>query len=70
MILMEMKKKEVSEVQGEEVNWSDEEDTQSALVAYANPLYVGNGKWKNESHGQPTNSASRTISEYSTIFLT
>jgi hypothetical protein len=65
---MEMKKK-VTEVQGEEVNWSDDKDTQSALVASADPQYVGNGKWQNEVHGRPTNSASPTISEYSTYFL-
>ena len=67
MILMEIQKK-VTEVQGEEVNWSDDEDTQSGLVASADPLYVGDGKWQNEAHGRPTNSASWTISEYSTYF--
>ena len=69
MILMEMKKK-VTEVQGEEVNRSDDEVTQSALVASTNPLYVGDGKWQNEAHGRPTNNASQTISEFSTFFLT
>ena len=69
MILMEMQKK-VTEVQGEEVDWSDDEDTQSGLVASADPLYVGDGKWQNEAHGHPTNSVSWTISEYSTYFLT
>jgi hypothetical protein len=35
-----------------------------------NPLYVGDGKRQNEAQGQPTNSASWTISEYSKYFLT
>jgi hypothetical protein len=63
-------KGEGTEVQSEEVTWSDDEDTQSALVASADPLYVGDGKWQNEVQGQPTNSASWTISEYSKYFLT
>ena len=67
MILMEMQKK-VTEVQGEEVNWSDEEVIQSALVASTDPLYVGDGKWQNDAHGRPTNSGSQTISEFSTFF--
>jgi hypothetical protein len=57
-----------TEVEGEEVNWSDDEDTQSALVASADPLYVAVGKWQNEAQGRPTNSGSRTISEYSNFF--
>ena len=69
MILMEMQKK-VNEVQDEKVNWSDDEDTQSVLVASSDHLYVGDGKWQNEAHGQPTNNASWTIRECSTYFLT
>jgi len=44
--------KKVTEVQGEEVNWSDDKVIQSALVASTD------GKWQNEAHGRPTNSAS------------
>ena len=61
-------KGEGTEVQSEEVTWSDDEDTQSALVASADPLYVGDGKWQNVAQGWPTNSGSRTISEYSIFF--
>ena len=57
-----------TEVQSEEVNGSNDEDTQSALVASADPLYVGDGKWQNVAQGWPTNSGSRTISEYSIFF--
>ncbi len=56
-------------VDGEEINWSDDDKIRSALVAFADPLYVADGKWQNEAQGQPTNSGSQTISEYS-IFLT
>ena len=62
--------KEVNEVQGEEVNWSDDKVIQSALVASTNPLYVGDGKLQNEAHEWPTYSGSQTISEFSTFFLT
>ena len=57
-----------TEVQDEEINWSDVY-IHSALVASADPFYVGDGKWQNKAQGRPTNSASRTISECSKYFL-
>ena len=60
-------KGEGTEVQDEEVNWSDD-DIHSALVASTDPLYVGDGTWLNEAQGWLTNSASCTISEYSKYF--
>jgi hypothetical protein len=69
MIWMATQKAKGTIVEGEEVYWSDDDDTRSALVESADPLYVADGKWQNEAQGQPTHSGSRTISEYS-IFLT
>ena len=63
-------KREGTEVQGEEVTWSDDEDTHSALVASADPLNVWDGKWQNEAQGRPTKSVTRTISEYSKYLST
>ena len=58
-------KTEGTEVEDEEVSWSDVEDTPSALVASAHPINVQSGKMQNEANGCPTKSATRTPSEYS-----
>ena len=63
-------KGEGTEFQGEEVTWSDDEDTHSAHVASADPLNVGDGKWQNEAQGRPNKTASRTISKYSKYLST
>jgi hypothetical protein len=58
--------REDTEVQGDEVTWSDDKDTHSALVASADPLNFRDGKWQKEAQGWPTTkSATRTTSEYS-----
>ncbi len=63
-------KTEGTEVEGEEVSWSDVEDTPSALVASAHPINVQHGKSQNEAQGCPTISATRTTSEYSKYLST
>ena len=63
-------KTEGTEVEGEEVSWSDVEDTPSALVASAHPINVQHGKSQNEAQGCPTKSATRTTSEYSKYLST
>jgi len=63
-------KAEGTEVQIEEISWSDDEDTPSALVASADPPNGRDGKWLNEAQGWPTKSATRTTSEYSKYLST
>ena len=63
-------KAEGTEVQVEEISWSDDEDTPSALVASADPPNGRDGKWLNEAQGWPTKSATRTTSEYSKYLST
>jgi hypothetical protein len=59
-----------TEVEYEEVSWSDVEDTPSALVASVHPINVQDGKLQNEAQGCPTKSATRTTSEYSKYLST
>lgn len=59
-----------TEVEDEEVSWSDVEDTPSALVASVHPINVQDGKLQNEAQGCPTKSATRTTSEYSKYLST
>ena len=63
-------KMEGTEVEVEEVSWSDVEDTPSALVASVHPINVQDGKLQNEAQGCPTKSATRTTSEYSKYLST
>jgi hypothetical protein len=63
-------KTEGTEVEDEEVSWSDVEDTPSALVASFHPINVQDGKLQNEAQGCPTKSATRTTSEYSKYLST
>ena len=59
-----------TEVEDEEVSWSDVEDTPSALVASVHPINVQDGKLQNEAQGCPTKSVTRTTSEYSKYLST
>ncbi len=63
-------KMEGTEVEDEEVSWSNVKDTPSALVASAHPINVQDGKSQNEAQGCPTKSVTHTTSEYSKYLST